>query len=469
MPAHHHRGVTSASRSRRRPPRTGATGGPRTPDLNRLLDESCARPASAAESFTEIGVPGALVRALADRGISVPFAIQARAMPDAIRGRDVLGRAQTGSGKTLAFGLPILARLAGQRSRPSRPRALVLVPTRELATQVARELGPIADAVGLGIAAVFGGAPYGAQRAALARGADVVVATPGRLIDMIDRGDCALSEVSVAVLDEADHMADVGFLPSVRRLLDAIPSGGQRLLFSATLDRGVDGLVGRYLNDPAVHAVAAAAAPVEAMDHRVFLLAQPDKVKVAAEIAARPGRTLVFVRTKHGASRLARQLTQLGAPAAAIHGNLAQNARQRALEGFASGHPRVLVATDVAARGIHVDDVDLVVHFDPPNDARSYLHRSGRTARGGASGTVISFVLADQQRDVQRLHADAGVTPAAVPVHPGHGAVRAVAESGTPVPAPRPARPVAAAARPAQPRRRPGRRPRPARHRRPAA
>jgi superfamily II DNA/RNA helicase len=439
------------------------------PELDRLLDESCALPTPAAASFADLGVPGTLVRALAERGITTPFAIQRRALPDAIAGRDVLGRAQTGAGKTLAFGLPILARLAGRRSRPGRPRALVLVPTRELATQVTHELRPLADSVDLGVAAVFGGAAYGGQRAALARGAAVVVATPGRLIDMIDRGDCALSEVSVAVLDEADHMADVGFLPSVRRLLDGVPAGGQRLLFSATLDRGVDGLVRRYLHDPAVHAVAPAAAPVDAMDHQLFLMAQLDKVKVAAEIAARPGRTLVFVRTKHGASRLARQLTELGAPAAAIHGNLAQNARQRALAGFAAGHPRVLVATDVAARGIHVDDVDLVVHFDPPNDARSYLHRSGRTARGGASGTVVSFVLADQQRDVQRLHADARVAPDAVLVHPGHGAVRAIAESGTPVPAARPARPVAPAGRPAQPKPRSGRRARPTRHRRPAA
>jgi superfamily II DNA/RNA helicase len=414
-----------------------------------------------------------LVRALARRGVTTPFAIQTRALPDAIGGRDVLGRAQTGAGKTLAFGLPILTRLTGQRSRPNRPRGLVLVPTRELATQVADELRPLADGVGLRVAAVFGGAPYGGQLAALSRGVDVVVATPGRLTDLIDRGGCALSEVSIAVLDEADHMADMGFLPAVRRLLDDVPAGGQRLLFSATLDRGVDRLVREYLSDPAVHAVAPAAAPVEAMDHQVFLLDQGDKVKVAAEIAARPGRTLVFVRTKHGADRLAKQLTKLGAPAAAIHGNLAQNARQRALAGFTAGSPRVLVATDVAARGIHVDDVDLVVHFDPPNDAKDYLHRSGRTARAGATGTVVSFVLPEQQRDVRRLHTDARVAPATVPVHPGHGAVRAIAESGTPVrlaptrPA-SPARRTAAAPRSAQGQRPVDRRSRPAR-RKPAA
>jgi superfamily II DNA/RNA helicase len=292
---------------------------------------------------------------------------------------------------------------------------------------------------------VFGGAPYGRQLAAFERGIDIVVATPGRLIDLIDRGACSLSEVSVAVLDEADHMADLGFLPAVIRLLDDVPAGGQRLLFSATLDRGVDRLVRAYLSDPAVHAVAAAASPVESMDHQVFLLAQADKVTVAAEIANRPGRTLVFVRTKHGADRLAKQLSKMGAPAAAIHGNLVQNQRQRALAGFAAGHPRVLVATDVAARGIHVDDVDLVVHFDPPNDSKDYLHRSGRTARAGATGTVVSFVQPDQETAVKRLHRDAQVTSTSVRVRPGHTVVRQIAESGSPVPpapaAPQPRRP----------------------------
>jgi superfamily II DNA/RNA helicase len=236
--------------------------------------------------------------------------------------------------------------------------------------------------------------------------------------------------VSIAVLDEADHMADLGFLPAVTRLLDDVPAGGQRLLFSATLDRGIDRLVRAYLNDPTVHAVASAAAPVESMDHQVFLLHHADKVAVAAEIAARPGRTLVFVRTKHGADRLAKQLSKMGADAAAIHGNLSQNARQRALTGFATGRTRVLVATDVAARGIHVDDVDLVVHYDPPNDSKSYLHRSGRTARAGAKGTVVSFVEPDQVKAVTRLHRDARVTPTSVRVRPGHAAVRRIAGLG---------------------------------------
>jgi superfamily II DNA/RNA helicase len=395
-----------------------------------MLDEALSRPAPTAASFAELGVPTPLVRALDRRGIAAPFAIQLRALPDGIAGRDVLGRAQTGSGKTLAFGLPMLARLSGRKSRSRHPRGLVLVPTRELAMQVADGLRPLADAVGLRMVAVFGGAPYGRQLAALNRGIDIVVATPGRLIDLIDRGACSLSEVSIAVLDEADHMADLGFLPAVTRLLDDVPAGGQRLLFSATLDRGIDRLVRAYLNDPTVHAVASAAAPVESMDHQVFLLHHADKVAVAAEIAARPGRTLVFVRTKHGADRLAKQLSKMGADAAAIHGNLSQNARQRALTGFATGRTRVLVATDVAARGIHVDDVDLVVHFDPPNDSKSYLHRSGRTARAGAKGTVVSFVEPDQVKAVTRLHRDARVTPTSVRVRPGHAAVRRIAGLG---------------------------------------
>jgi superfamily II DNA/RNA helicase len=419
------------------------------------------RPAPADASFAELGVPDSLVGALKRRGIHEPFAIQGRAIPDAIAGRDVLGRAQTGSGKTLAFGLPMLARLAGHKSRAQQPRGLVLVPTRELAMQVADTLRPLGDAVGLRLTAVFGGAPYGGQLNALNRGVDIIVATPGRLIDLLDRGACRLSDVSVTVLDEADHMADLGFLPAVVRILDDVPAKGQRLLFSATLDRGIDKLVRAYLTDPAVHAIAAAASPVESMDHQVFLLDHGDKVNIAAEIATRPGRTLVFVRTKHGADRLAKQLTKLGAPASAIHGNLSQNARQRALAAFTAGHPRVLVATDVAARGIHVDDVDLVVHFDPPNDSKDYLHRSGRTARAGATGTVLSFVVPDQRRVGERLHRDAKVTATAVPVRPGHEAVRNIAESGEPVPQPpaprreRPARPRTQSSRPRSHSRRP--------------
>jgi superfamily II DNA/RNA helicase len=314
----------------------------------------------------------------------------------------------------------------------------VLVPTRELAKQVADVLAPLGHSLGITVATVYGGAPMGRQIDRLRRGVDIVVATPGRLIDLMDRGECRLDRVEIAVLDEADHMADLGFLPPVRRILDATPQGGQRMLFSATLDRGVDTLVTAYLSEPAVHAVAPTMTAVLA-EHKVFVLPMSDKVSIAGEIAARPGRTLFFVRTKHGADRLATQLGRLGVDAAAIHGNLNQNQRQRALDGFAAGHPRVLVATDVAARGIHVDDVDLVVHFDPPNDHKDYLHRSGRTARAGASGTVLALVDQAQSREVAKLHEAAGVTAVSSRVTAGDVAVRAVAESGTPVPPPVPA------------------------------
>jgi superfamily II DNA/RNA helicase len=401
-------------------------------ELDRALDAALAAPEPPARTFAQLGLPDALVSVLARRGIAAPFAIQTRTLPDALAGRDVLGRAQTGSGKTLAFGLPVLARLAaaGERRVPTSPRALVLVPTRELARQVADVLAPLGHALDLRVNTVYGGAPMGRQIENLRRGTDVVVATPGRLIDLMDRGAVTLDRITVAVLDEADHMADLGFLPAVTRILDATPAGGQRLLFSATLDRGVDRLVRRFLSEPAVHAVASVATPVEAMDHRVFVLPGDAKVAVAAEIAMRPARTLFFVRTKHGADRLAKQLTRQGAEAVAIHGNLNQNQRQRALDAFAAGRSRVLVATDVAARGIHVDDVDLVVHYDPPNDHKDYLHRSGRTARAGATGTVLSFVEPQQARDVARLHGAASVQADTTTVHAGHPAVRAVAESG---------------------------------------
>ena len=417
--------------SRRAPERTSAPAPKPAGDLELALTAALDAPAPAASSFEELGLPAPLVAALAAGGVITPFPIQARTAADALAGRDVLGRAQTGSGKTLAFGLPVLTRLAasGQR-RPGAPRALVLVPTRELAVQVTDALDPLARALRLRVTAVYGGASIGRQIDALRRGVDLVVATPGRLIDLMDRGACGLEDVDVTVLDEADYMADLGFLPAVTRILDATPAGAQRLLFSATLDRGVDRLVRRYLTDPACHAVAPAAAPVEAMRHQVFRVAAADKVAVTAEIAARPGRTLLFVRTKHGADRLAKQLTRSGADAAAIHGNLNQNARQRALDAFAAGQRRVLVATDVAARGIHVDDVDLVVHYDPPTDSKDYLHRSGRTARAGAEGTVVSLVQADQVRTIAKLHEDARVSASTVSVQPGHPAVRELATSG---------------------------------------
>jgi superfamily II DNA/RNA helicase len=438
-----------------RRPRNGGGGRPRTSrpaaapvrsDLELGLDAAAELSVAAADvpvpSFAELGLPERLVSALARRDVHAPFAIQARALPDAIAGRDVLGRGQTGSGKTLAFGLPLLARLAGGTRTARAPRGLVLVPTRELAQQVSDALAPLGQALDLKVMTVYGGASMGRQIDQLRRGVDVVVATPGRLQDLIDQRECDLSSVQVTVLDEADHMADLGFMPAVTALLDLTPSTGQRMLFSATLDRGVDKLARAYLTDPAMHAVAAAASPVDTMDHLVFAVQRDSKVTIAAEIANRPARTLFFVRTKHGADRLATQLSTSGVNAMAIHGNLTQNARKRALEGFAGGHARVLVATDVAARGIHVDDVDLVVHYDPPADHKDYLHRSGRTARAGARGTVLSLLLSDEVRDNQRLRERAGVQVSAQTVVPGHPAVRVLAESGDPVvittPPPRP-------------------------------
>ena len=402
--------------------------------LDAALAAAAAVPAPPAASFAGLGVHPRLVTALAARGILEPFAIQSRAIPDALTGRDILGRAQTGSGKTLAFGLPLLTRLAAstQPRQQKAPRALVLVPTRELAQQVADVLTPLGQTVGVSIATVYGGVPIGRQIDQVRR-ADVVVATPGRLTDLIERHACTLARTEITVLDEADHMADLGFLPAVTRLLDQTPADGQRMFFSATLDRGVGQLVAKYVTSPALHAVPEAAESTPA-EHSILVLRAEDKVPVAAEIASRPGRTLFFVRTKHGADRLAKQLSRAGVDAAAIHGNRTQNQRQRALDAFAAGHPRVLVATDVAARGIHVDDVDLVVQFDPPEDHKDYLHRSGRTARAGASGQVVALAERGQVRDLQRMHAAAGITAARHDAAPGHQAVRKFATSGTPIP-----------------------------------
>ena len=360
----------------------------------------------------------------------------------------MLGRAQTGSGKTLAFGLPMLTRLAdpAQRVASKAPRGLVLVPTRELAQQVADVLTPLGRSVGVSVMTVYGGVAYSRQISRLRDGADIVVATPGRLIDLLDRGACTLADVEITVVDEADHMADLGFLPAVIRILDETPAGGQRMLFSATLDKRVGQLVTRYLSDPALHAVAPQADTASVAEHSVLVLDGRDKLAVAAEIASRPARTLFFVRTKHGADRLARQLTKAGVPAEAIHGNRNQSQRQRALDAFTAGHPRVLVATDVAARGIHVDDVELVVHFDPPNDHKDYLHRSGRTARAGASGLVVSLAEEGQVRELMRMHDAAGVDAPRHHVGVGHHLVREIATTGTPVP---PAPPKAPAGSPA--------------------
>jgi superfamily II DNA/RNA helicase len=372
------------------------------------LHPSNAPPSS---SFAELGVPRALTAVLARDGITAPRPIQARTLPDALAGRDVLGQAETGSGKTLAFGLPMLTRLAPARAvpRPPTPRGLVLVPTRELARQVRDELTPLAAAVGLKLLAVYGGAPIRAQVQALRRGTDVVVATPGRLTDLYRQGACSLDAVAVTVLDEADHMADMGFLPQVTWLLDRVPAGGQRLLFSATLDNDVATIARRYLADPARHTVAQPSSTPAGMDHQFHAVTAAEKVAAAAKLAAGHRRVLLFVRTKHGATRLTRQLGRAGVRAGALHGNLAQNARQRALAAFSTGTVPVLVATDIAARGIHVDGIDLVVHFDPPAEAKGYLHRSGRTARAGAGGTVVTLVLPEQAAQVATLRRHAGL------------------------------------------------------------
>jgi superfamily II DNA/RNA helicase len=448
MPHSSRRPRASADRGGRSGSRHGhrAARNPRTPGapesrlaqphsaLDRALDAAAAAPQPTEATFGELGLDARLVRALAARDIHRPFAIQARALPDALAGRDVLGRAQTGSGKTLAFGLPLLTRLAATANgrREKAPRGLVLVPTRELAQQVTDVLTPLGRSVGVGITTVYGGVPIGRQITRV-RDADLVVATPGRLIDLLDRHACTLCDIQITVLDEADHLADLGFMPAITRILDQTPDGAQRMFFSATLDRAVGRLVTSYARDPALHAVTSStdSGPAE---HRVLVLSAQDKVPVAAEIASRPGRTLFFVRTRHGADRLATQLSRAGVEAVAIHGDRNQNQRQRALDGFTAGHPRVLVATNVAARGIHVDDVDLVVQFDPPNDPKDYLHRSGRTARAGATGTVVALVEPGQVRDLQRLHQAAGVTAASDEVAAGHHVVRQIAASGTPVP-----------------------------------
>ncbi len=361
----------------------------------------------AAAPFAELGVPEALATALAEQGIHEPFPVQALCIPPALEGRDVCGKAKTGSGKTLAFGIPLLLRVG--KSTPRRPRGLVLVPTRELALQVHDVLAPLAQAIGKRVVAVYGGAPMERQVASLRAGADVVVATPGRLIDLGERRDVDVSEVTVVVLDEADRMADMGFMPQVEWVLRRLPEKRQTLLFSATLDGDVDHLRRHYLTDPVSLEVESETETVEEMEHRLIGVHQLDKVKVLAAITRGAERTLVFVRTKRGADRLVEQLAKEGVKAAAIHGDLRQQQRERALKSFAAGRLHVLVATDVAARGIHVDGIDVVVHFDPPEDHKSYVHRSGRTARAGESGLVVTLVLWDQRFEVELLARRLGV------------------------------------------------------------
>lgn len=341
-------------------------------------------------TFADLGLPEGVVRKLAQNGVTTPFPIQAATIPDALAGKDILGRGRTGSGKTLSFGLPALARLSGGRTEKHRPRAVILTPTRELAMQVADALQPYGDQLGLKMKVVCGGTSMGNQIYALERGVDVLVATPGRLRDIINRGACSLQDVEVAVLDEADQMSDLGFLPEVTELLDQVPAGGQRMLFSATMENEIKTLVDRYLKDPVLHEVDAAQGAVTTMSHHILIVKPKDKAPVTAAIASRKGRTIIFVRTQLGADRVAEQLRDAGAKADALHGGMTQGARTRTLADFKDGYVNVLVATDVAARGIHVDGIDLVLNVDPAGDHKDYLHRAGRTARAGRTGSVVS-------------------------------------------------------------------------------
>jgi superfamily II DNA/RNA helicase len=391
----------------------------------------------AVAAFADLDLPAPLSAALRVEGLVVPFPIQAATLPNSLAGRDVLGRGRTGSGKTLAFGLAMLARTAGRRAEPRQPLALVLVPTRELAQQVTDALAPFARPLRLRTATVVGGMSIGRQTAVLRDGAEILVATPGRLKDLIERGACRLDQVAITVLDEADQMADMGFMPQVTALLDQVRPDGQRMLFSATLDRNVDLLVRRYLNDPVVHSVDPAAGAVTTMEHHVLHVHGADKHATTIEIGARDGSVLMFLDTKHAVDRLTRDLLHSGVRAAALHGGKSQSQRNRTLQQFKTGHVNVLVATNVAARGIHVDDLDLVVNVDPPSDHKDYLHRGGRTARAGKSGSVVTLVLPNQRREMTRLMSNAGIVPQTTQVRSGEAELSRItgaqAPSGNPV------------------------------------
>ncbi|MFF0097442.1 DEAD/DEAH box helicase [Streptomyces canus] len=401
------------------------------------LPQSVTPALPAVEDFADLDMPGELLAALGSEGVTVPFPIQAATLPNSLAGRDVLGRGRTGSGKTLAFGLALLARTAGRRAEARQPLGLILVPTRELAQQVTDALTPYARSVKLRLATVVGGMSISRQASALRGGAEVVVATPGRLKDLIDRGDCRLNQVSITVLDEADQMADMGFMPQVTALLDQVRPEGQRMLFSATLDRNVDLLVRRYLSDPVVHSVDPSAGAVTTMEHHVLHVHGADKHTATTEIAARDGRVIMFLDTKHAVDRLTEHLLNSGVRAAALHGGKSQPQRTRTLTQFKTGHVNVLVATNVAARGIHVDNLDLVVNVDPPSDHKDYLHRGGRTARAGESGSVVTLVTPNQRRDMTRLMVAAGIVPLTTQVRVGdealHRITGAQAPSGIPV------------------------------------
>ncbi|NBE54339.1 DEAD/DEAH box helicase [Streptomyces boluensis] len=404
------RGTRNGGKNTRRKPAAGRT----VPTQGEFAVPESVTPAlPAVASFAELGLPAELLTTLTEQGVTEPFPIQGATLPNSLAGRDLLGRGRTGSGKTLAFGLALLARTAGRRAEPKAPLALVLVPTRELAQQVTDALTPYAGALRIRIATVVGGLSISRQASALRRGAEVVVATPGRLKDLIDRGDCTLGDVSITVLDEADQMADMGFMPQVTALLKQVEPDGQRLLFSATLDKNIDRLVRMFLSDPVVHSVDPSAGAVVTMDHHVLHVAdETDKKAVALRIAARDGRVILFVDTKRAADRFAKRLLGQGVAAAALHGGRSQSQRNRTLDQFKTGVVTALVATNVAARGIHVDDLDLVVNVDPPVDHKDYLHRGGRTARAGASGSVVTLVLPEQKREMSRLISVAGVNAA---------------------------------------------------------
>ena len=352
-------------------------------------------------SFAQIGVPAALAVVLAKRGITEPFPVQAASIPDALSGRDVSGKAPTGSGKTLAFGLPLLARV--EKAKANRPRALILAPTRELAEQIKQELAPLAHAANRTVTAVYGGVGYGPQKNALRKGADVLVATPGRLEDLMEQRSVDLGDVNIAVIDEADRMADMGFMPAVRRILDRTSRDRQTLLFSATLDGDIAVLSRDYQTNPVRHEAGSIEPETIDARHHFWLVQHHDRVQHAADLIGLGGRSIVFTRTRHGADRLARQLDKTGVTAIALHGGRSQNQRTRALKAFSSGRVQALIATDVAARGIHIDAVESVIHFDPAGDYKDYLHRSGRTARAGATGTVVSLVTHDQRRAVGQM------------------------------------------------------------------
>ncbi|MEU6619445.1 DEAD/DEAH box helicase [Streptomyces litmocidini] len=415
------------------PGRFGGGGRRAAPAQGEFAPPKTVTPAlPSVEAFADLALDRRLLTVLTAQGLSVPFPIQGATLPNSLAGRDVLGRGRTGSGKTLAFGLSLLARTAGQLAEPRRPLALVLVPTRELAQQVTEALAPYARAVKLRLATVVGGMPIRRQANALRGGVEVVVATPGRLKDLIDRGDCRLDRVSITVLDEADQMADMGFMPQVTALLDQVRPEGQRMLFSATLDRNVDLLVRRYLTDPVVHSVDPSQGAVTTMEHHVLHVHGADKHRLTTEIAARDGRVIMFLDTKHAVDRLTEDLLDCGVRAAALHGGKSQPQRTRTLSQFRTGHVTVLVATNVAARGIHVDHLDLVVNVDPPTDHKDYLHRGGRTARAGESGSVVTLVTAGQRRDMARLMATAGIVPETTQVRSGEEALVRITGARTP-------------------------------------